>query len=52
MSVDIHYYDLQKNWRWVKRHISDPEVQTVLARDFNKYTWGRWRQRFPGCLVI
>jgi hypothetical protein len=33
------YYDLKKNWRKVKRHIGHPEVQELLVRDFNKYTW-------------
>jgi hypothetical protein len=29
-----------------KRHIDDPDVQKVLIRDFNRYTWGRWRKKF------
>ena len=36
------YYNLQKNWRKVKRHIEHPEVQALLVRDFNKFTYGRW----------
>ena len=38
------YYDLQKKWRKVRPHINHPELQAVLVKDFNKYTWGRWRQ--------
>ena len=43
------YYDLKKNWRKVKRHIGHPDVEAILVRDFNRYTWGRWRKKFqPG----
>jgi hypothetical protein len=38
----MQYYDLKKNWRKVKRHIDHPEVQKILVRDFNRFTWGRW----------
>src|SRR5262245_27989913 len=45
----FQYYNLQKNWRKVKRHINDPEVQRILVRDFNKFTYGTWRKKFePG----
>ena len=48
---DLKYYDLKCNWRKVKRHIEHPEVQALLVRDFNRFTWGRWRQKFePGML--
>jgi hypothetical protein len=43
---DFKYYDLKRNWRKVRRHIEHPEVQALLVRDFNRYTWGRWRQKF------
>ena len=42
----LRYYDLQKNWRKVKRHIDKPEVQEVLVRDLHKFTWSRWRHKF------
>lgn len=42
----VRYYDLKKNWRKVKQHIDDPEVQKVLVRDFNRFTWGSWRLKF------
>src|SRR5262249_41926025 len=45
----VHYYDLKKNWRKVKPHIANPEVQEILVRDFDKFTWGKWRKEFkPG----
>ena len=48
-DIEMKYYDLKKNWRKVKKHIEHPEVQRILVRDFNRYTWGRWRQKFlPG----
>jgi len=47
----MEYYDLKKNWRKVKRHLDHPEVQKILVRDFNRFTWGRWRRKFkPGML--
>ena len=42
----MQYYDLQANWRKVKKHIDSAEVQKILATDFNKFTYGRWRQKF------
>jgi hypothetical protein len=48
---DMRYYDLKRNWRKVKRHIEPHEVQALLVRDFNKFTWGQWRKPFkPGML--
>lgn len=44
--MPMQYYDLQRNWRKVKRHIGHPDVQAVLVRDFNKFTFGRWRNEF------
>jgi len=46
MSRKIKYYDLRRNWRKVKRHLDNPRVADTLVRDFNKYTYGRWRRRF------
>jgi hypothetical protein len=42
----IKYYDLRKKWRKVKRHLENPRVADTLVQDFNKFTYGRWRQRF------
>jgi hypothetical protein len=42
----MKYYDLKKNWRKVRRHLADEELNEVLVRDFNKFTYGRWRKKF------
>src|SRR5262245_12737081 len=42
----FHYYDLKKNWRRVRRHLSDPILNAILVEDFNKYTFGRWNKPF------
>ena len=45
------YYDLKKNWRRVRPHLADKELNDILVRDFNKYTFGRWGEEFThGCL--
>jgi hypothetical protein len=45
----MEYYDLQRNWRRVRPHLSDPPVSRTLVRDFNKFTFGRWERKFlPG----
>jgi hypothetical protein len=36
----MQYYDLQKNWRRVRRHLADKKLNNILVRDFNKYTLG------------
>jgi hypothetical protein len=42
----IRYYDLKRNWtKKVVPHLDDEELNDVL-RDFNKFTWGRWRTQF------
>src|SRR5690242_8047256 len=50
MHRGLRYYDLARNWTGkVEPHLSDPEVSSALMRDFNKFTWGRWRKKFePG----
>ena len=42
----MQYYDLKRNWRRVRPHLSDPKVSDTLVRDFNKFTCGRWQQEF------
>jgi len=45
----MQYYDLQRNWRRIRPHLTDPTVASVLVRDFNKFTFGRWEHEFlPG----
>jgi hypothetical protein len=43
---EIKYYDLRKKWRKVKPHLENPRVADTLVRDFNKFTYGKWRKRF------
>ena len=42
----IEYYDLIKNWRKVKRHLRDPELNDILVGDFNKFTEGCLGKKF------
>jgi hypothetical protein len=42
----MKYYDLKKNWRHVKRHLADKELNDILDADFNKYTFGLWKIKF------
>ena len=45
----MEYYDLKRNWRRVRPHLSDPRMADTLVRDFGKFTLGRWCQEFlPG----
>jgi hypothetical protein len=47
--MNYSYYDPVKNWCRIRPHL--PDVEHVLVRDFNKFTWGRWRKKFqPGQL--
>ena len=46
-AIEMRYYPVVRNWsRKIKPHLSDPEVQTVLVRDFNRFTFGRWEKPF------
>jgi hypothetical protein len=42
----MKYYDLKRNWRRVRPHLADKELNDILVRDFNKYTFGRWGREF------
>jgi hypothetical protein len=43
----MRYYDLKRNWsRRVEPHLADPALNAVLVRDFNMFTYGRWRKPF------
>lgn len=46
----MRYYDLRRHWtKRIMPHLGDEELNRILVRDFNKFTWGRWRKRFlPG----
>jgi hypothetical protein len=43
---EVKYYDLTKNWSKVRRHLNDKELNDILVLDFNKFTYGTWRQKF------
>jgi hypothetical protein len=45
-TTTMKYYDLKKNWHRVRPHLTDKELNDILIRDFNKYTFGRWNQTF------
>ena len=42
----MHYYDLKRNWKQIQPHLDDQVLNALLVRDFNKFTYGRWRQPF------
>ena len=42
----VKYYDLKKNWGRVRPHLGDKALNDILVRDFNKFTFGRWRRKF------
>jgi hypothetical protein len=46
----MRYYDLRRHWtRHIEPHLADKHLNTILVRDFNKFTFGRWRKPFmPG----
>jgi hypothetical protein len=46
----MRFYDLKRHWtRRVEPHLGDEGLNCILVRDFDKYTFGRWRKRFlPG----
>ena len=46
-EAPMQFYDAIKNWRRIKPHLVDAEFNRILAEDFNKYTYGRWRKPFP-----
>lgn len=45
-TAKLHYYDLEQNWARIEPHLSDPELNDILVENFNKYTYGRWREPF------
>lgn len=42
----MKYYPFVKKWYKIKPHLSNSDFKKVLATDFNKFTTGRWGQRF------
>lgn len=48
----MRYYDAARHWtKRILPHLGDKELNRILVRDFNKFTYGRWGDPFtPGCL--
>jgi hypothetical protein len=45
---NLRYYPVVENWKKkIAPHQNDKTVRSVLNRDVNKYTIGRWQQTFP-----
>ena len=42
----MQYYDLKKNWRKVKRHLQDEDLNRILVWDFDKFSYGRKKKPF------
>lgn len=40
------YYDPKRNWSKLSRHLDDPELNTILVSDLNKYTMSALGKRF------
>ena len=43
----MQYYPLTKNWRKIKPHLSDEQLNKIMRRDFGKFVRGRWGREFP-----
>jgi hypothetical protein len=45
----IEYYPFTPKWHRLRPHLTNPDFRAVLERDFNKFTYGTWHERFgPG----
>lgn len=43
----IRYYDIKRHWtKKIEPHLANDKVQDALIKDFNKFTFGRWKQEF------
>jgi hypothetical protein len=43
----MKFYPVVKNWgRKIRPHLDNPALQKLLLSDFNKYSTGRWGERF------
>jgi hypothetical protein len=43
----MQYYPIVKNWRKIKKYLNDKNLNDTLDEDFNKFTYGRWKMKFP-----
>jgi hypothetical protein len=42
----MRYFDVPRHrTRRIEPHLGADELNAVLVRDFNRYTWGLWRKR-------
>jgi hypothetical protein len=43
----IRYYDARRHWtKKIVPHLGNKKLTEILVRDFNKFTFGRWRKPF------
>jgi hypothetical protein len=43
----LRYYDIRRHWtKRIEPHLGDEALNTILVCDFNKFTYGRWREWF------
>jgi hypothetical protein len=43
----IRYFDLKRHWtKRVVPHLADEDLNRILVRDFNRFTFGRWGKQF------
>src|SRR6266516_4748080 len=49
----MRYYDLRgRSWtRKIAPHLNNSELQQILIRDLNKYTYGRWNRKFEPRMI-
>jgi hypothetical protein len=48
----MRYYNLARHWtKKIQPHLSNPDLIKILVSDFNKYTSGRWPERFEAGMV-
>ena len=42
----MKYYPIVKNWRKIKKHLNNKQLNDILVFEFNKYTYGCWEIEF------
>jgi hypothetical protein len=49
-ASQMRYYDMSRHWtKKIMPHLGDRKLNEILVRDFDRFTYGRWGQRFgPG----
>jgi len=47
----MKYYPFVKKWAKIKPHLINKEFQDVLVRDFNKFTYGKWKIQFKHGMI-